>query len=140
MVDMLDQALPGVAPSTTPAAWARSISTRRGGTDRPGTTRRSPPRVREERAVAPGEGDLGLVPHPLAGIGDQLRRKTDRPLAEPSAAATATVVSAGSLGVTATTKGRPDGLIRLDDSTGSTEAVFNPSTRPRELCDPTACS
>jgi DNA polymerase-3 subunit alpha len=85
---------------------------------------------------------LWVSEHPLAGIGDQLRRKTDRPLAELERCRDGEIVVVGgivsSVKQLTTKKGDPMVFIRLDDLTGSTEAVVFNSVyaASRELCEP----
>jgi DNA polymerase III subunit alpha len=85
---------------------------------------------------------LWVSEHPLAGIGDQLRRKTDRPLAELERCRDGEIVVVGGI-VSAvkqltTKKGDPMVFLRIDDLTGSTEAVVFNSVyaASRELCEP----
>jgi DNA polymerase-3 subunit alpha len=85
---------------------------------------------------------LWVSEHPLAGIADQLRRKTDRPLAEIERSRDGEIVVVGGI-VSAvkaltTKKGDPMVFLRLDDLTGSTEAVVFNSVyaASRELCEP----
>jgi DNA polymerase III subunit alpha len=85
---------------------------------------------------------LWVSEHPLAGVGDQLRRKTDRPLADLERCRDGEIVTVGGI-VSAikqltTKKGDPMVFLRLDDLTGSAEAVvFNSVyTAARELCEP----
>ena len=85
---------------------------------------------------------LWVSEHPLANLGDQLRRKTDRPLAEIDRCRDGEVVVVGGIVSAArqltTKKGDPMVFLRLDDLTGSAEAVvFNSVyTVSRELCVP----
>jgi DNA polymerase-3 subunit alpha len=73
---------------------------------------------------------LWISEHPLAEIGDQLRRKTDRPLAELERCRDGEIVTVGGI-VSAvkqvtTKKGEPMVFVRLDDVIGSAECVvFN---------------
>ncbi len=85
---------------------------------------------------------LWVSEHPLAGLGDQLRRKTDRALADLERCRDGEVVTVGGI-VSAvkqltTKKGDPMVFLRLDDLTGSTEAVVFNSVYAvaRELCEP----
>ncbi len=85
---------------------------------------------------------LWVSEHPLANVGDQLRRKTDRPLAELERCRDGEIVVVGGI-VSAvkaltTKKGDPMVFLRLDDLTGSTEAVVFNSVyaASRELCEP----
>jgi DNA polymerase-3 subunit alpha len=84
---------------------------------------------------------LWVSEHPLAGIGDQLRRKVDRPLAELERCRDGEIVVVGGI-VSAvkaltTKKGDPMVFLRLDDLTGSAEAVVFNSVyaASRELCE-----
>jgi DNA polymerase-3 subunit alpha len=84
---------------------------------------------------------LWVSEHPLAGIGDQLRRKTDRTLAELERCRDGEIVVVGGI-VSAvkqltTKKGDPMVFLRLEDLTGSTEAVVFNSVyaASRELCE-----
>jgi DNA polymerase III subunit alpha len=85
---------------------------------------------------------LWVSEHPLAGVGDQLRRKTDRPLADLERCRDGEIVTVGgivsSIKQLTTKKGDPMVFLRLDDLTGSAEAVvFNSVyTAARELCEP----
>jgi DNA polymerase III subunit alpha len=85
---------------------------------------------------------LWVSEHPLAGVGDQLRRKTDRPLAELERCRDGEIVTVGgivsSVKQLTTKKGDPMVFLRLDDLTGSTEAVVFNSVyaASRELCEP----
>ncbi len=83
---------------------------------------------------------LWVSEHPLSGIRDQLRRKTDCPLAELERRRDGEVVTVGGI-VSAvkqltTKKGDPMVFLRLDDLTGSAEAVVFNSVyaSARELC------
>jgi DNA polymerase-3 subunit alpha len=85
---------------------------------------------------------LWVSEHPLSGIADQLRRKTDRPLAELERCRDGEIVVVGGI-VSAvkaltTKKGDPMVFLRLDDLTGSAEAVVFNSVfaASRELCEP----
>jgi DNA polymerase III subunit alpha len=84
---------------------------------------------------------LWISEHPLADIGDQLRRKTDRPLGEIERCRDGEIVTVGGI-VSAvkqltTKKGDPMVFLRLDDLTGSAEAVVFNSVyaASRELCE-----
>jgi DNA polymerase-3 subunit alpha len=84
---------------------------------------------------------LWVSEHPLSGIADQLRRKTDRPLAELERCRDGEIVVVGGI-VSAvkaltTKKGDPMVFLRLDDLTGSAEAVVFNSVyaASRELCE-----
>jgi DNA polymerase III subunit alpha len=84
---------------------------------------------------------LWVSEHPLAGIADQLRRKTERPLAELERCRDGEIVTVGGI-VSAvkqltTKKGDPMVFLRLDDLTGSAEAVVFNSVyaASRELCE-----
>ena len=84
---------------------------------------------------------LWVSEHPLADVGDQLRRKTDRPLADLERCRDGEIVTVGgivsSVKQLTTKKGDPMVFLRLDDLTGSTEAVvFNSVyTASRALCE-----
>src|SRR5262245_27951681 len=73
---------------------------------------------------------LWVSEHPLADVGAELRRKTDRPLADLERCRDGEIVTVGGI-VSAvkqltTKKGEPMVFLRLDDLTGSAEAVvFN---------------
>lgn len=84
---------------------------------------------------------LWISEHPLADVGDQLRRKTDRPLAEIERCRDGEIVTVGGI-VSAvkqltTKRGDPMVFLRLDDLTGSAEAVVFNSVyaASRELCE-----
>jgi DNA polymerase-3 subunit alpha len=84
---------------------------------------------------------LWVSEHPLANVGDQLRRKTDRPLAELERCRDGEIVVVGGI-VSAvkaltTKKGDPMVFLRLEDLTGSAEAVVFNSVyaASRELCE-----
>ncbi len=84
---------------------------------------------------------LWVSEHPLAAVGDQLRRKTDRPLAELERCRDGEIVTVGGI-VSAvkqltTKKGDPMVFLRIDDLTGSAEAVVFNSVyaASRELCE-----
>ncbi len=84
---------------------------------------------------------LWVSEHPLAGIGDQLRRKADRPLGELERCRDGEIVTVGgivsSVKQLTTKKGDPMVFLRLDDQTGSAEAVVFNSVyaASRELCE-----
>ncbi len=84
---------------------------------------------------------LWVSEHPLANLGDQLRRKTDRPLADLERCRDGEIVTVGgivsSVKQLTTKKGDPMVFLRLDDLTGSTEAVVFNSVyaASRELCE-----
>ena len=84
---------------------------------------------------------LWISEHPLSGIGEQLRRKTDRPLAEIERCRDGEIVTVGgivsSLKALTTKRGDPMVFLRLDDLTGSAEAVVFNSVyaASRELCE-----
>jgi DNA polymerase-3 subunit alpha len=84
---------------------------------------------------------LWVSEHPLAGVGDQLRRKTDRTLAELERCRDGEIVVVGgivsSIKQLTTKKGDPMVFLRLEDLTGSTEAVVFNSVyaAARELCE-----
>jgi DNA polymerase-3 subunit alpha len=85
---------------------------------------------------------LGLYvsEHPLNAIRDQLRRKTDTPLAELDRRRDGEVVTVGGIVAAVkqmtTKKGEPMVFIRLEDVTGAVEAVVFNTTyqQTRELC------
>jgi DNA polymerase-3 subunit alpha len=85
---------------------------------------------------------LGLYvsEHPLSGIRDQLRRKTDATIAELERRRDGEVVTVGGIvsGVKHMTTKRGDAMVflRLDDVTGGTECVVFNTTyeKARELC------
>ena len=85
---------------------------------------------------------LGLYvsEHPLSGVRDQLRRKTDATLAELERRRDGEVVTVGGIvsevKQTTTKRGEPMVFLQLDDPTGSVEAVVFNSTyaQSRELC------
>jgi DNA polymerase-3 subunit alpha len=111
-------------------------------------------RPRHHAPIPPGEYErsellrleketLGLwvSEHPLADVADQLRRKTDRPLAELERCRDGETVTVGGI-VSAvkqltTKKGDPMVFLRLDDLTGSVEAVVFNSVyaASRHLCE-----
>jgi DNA polymerase-3 subunit alpha len=115
------------------------------GDDRPRHHAPIPPEEYERSELLRLEKEtLGLwvSEHPLAGIADQLRRKTDRPLAEVERCRDGEIVVVGGI-VSAvkaltTKKGDPMVFLRLDDLTGSSEAVVFNSVyaAARELCEP----
>src|SRR3990170_2135411 len=84
---------------------------------------------------------LWLSEHPLANVRDQLRRKTDCPLAEIERKRDGDVVTVGgivsSLKQLTTKRGDPMVFLRLDDLTGSCEVVVFNSVyaSSRELCE-----
>jgi DNA polymerase-3 subunit alpha len=85
---------------------------------------------------------LGLYvsEHPLSGVRDQLRRKTDATLAELDRRRDGDVVTVGGIVSTlrqiTTKKGDPMVFLQLEDTTGSAECVVFNSTyaNARELC------
>jgi DNA polymerase-3 subunit alpha len=85
---------------------------------------------------------LGLYvsEHPLQGVREQLRRKTDATLAELERRRDGEVVTVGGIVSdvkhTTTKRGEPMVFLALDDPTGSVEAVVFNSTyeKARELC------
>jgi DNA polymerase-3 subunit alpha len=111
-------------------------------------------RPRHHAPIPPGEYEksdllrleketLGLwvSEHPLADIGAELRRKTDRALADLERCRDGEIVTVGGI-VSAvkqltTKKGEPMVFLRLDDLSGSTEAVVFNSVyaASRELCE-----
>ena len=148
MVDVLDQAL----------SWGGREQRRRSsgqgsifdlvedaGEEKPAPPcRRSRPRsTRSSELLRLEKETLGLwvSEHPLAEIGDQLRRKTDRPLAELERCRDGEIVTVGgivsSVKQLTTKKGDPMVFLRLDDLTGSAEAVVFNSVyaASRELCE-----
>jgi DNA polymerase-3 subunit alpha len=105
--------------------------------------------------IAPGEYDkaellrlekesLGLYvsEHPLAGVRDQLRRKTDATLAELERRRDGEVVTVGGIvsdiKQVTTKRGEPMVFLALDDPTGTAEVVVFNSTyaAARDLCVP----
>jgi len=84
---------------------------------------------------------LWVSEHPLAGIAEQLRRKCDRPLAELERCRDGEIVTVGgivsSVKALTTKKGDPMVFLRLDDLSGSAEAVVFNSVyaASRELCE-----
>jgi DNA polymerase-3 subunit alpha len=84
---------------------------------------------------------LWVSEHPLSGIAEQLRRKTDRPLAELERCRDGEIVTVGgivsSVKALTTKKGDPMVFLRLDDLSGSAEAVVFNSVyaASRELCE-----
>jgi DNA polymerase III subunit alpha len=112
-------------------------------------------RPRHHPAIPPGELEKGellrleketlglyVSEHPLAAIRDQLRRKTDVPLAELDRRRDGEIVTVGgivgSVRQLQTRKGEPMVFMRLDDVVGSTEVVVFNSVyaAARELCEP----
>ncbi len=85
---------------------------------------------------------LWVSEHPLAGLGDQLKRKSDRSIADLERARDGEIVTVAgivsSVKQLTTKKGDPMVFLRLDDLTGSTEAVVFNSVyaTSRELCEP----
>jgi DNA polymerase III subunit alpha len=84
---------------------------------------------------------LWVSEHPLADMGAELRRKTDRALADLERCRDGEIVTVGGI-VSAvkqltTKKGEPMVFLRLDDLTGSAEAVVFNSVyaASRELCE-----
>ena len=85
---------------------------------------------------------LGLYvsEHPLSGVRDQLRRKTDATLGELERRRDGEIVTVGGIVSdvkhTTTKRGEPMVFLALDDPTGSIEAVVFNSTyaQARELC------
>ena len=84
---------------------------------------------------------LWVSEHPLAEIGAELRRKTDRALADLERCRDGEIVTVGgivsSVKALTTKKGDPMVFLRLDDLTGSAEAVVFNSVyaASRELCE-----
>src|SRR5581483_10241141 len=84
---------------------------------------------------------LWVSEHPLSGIAEQLRRKSDRPLAELERCRDGEIVTVGgivsSVKALTTKKGDPMVFLRLDDLSGSAEAVVFNSVyaASRELCE-----
>ena len=108
------------------------------------TTRRSRRRSTSARELLRLEKEtLGLwvSEHPLAEIGAELRRKTDRALADLERCRDGEIVTVGgivsSVKALTTKKGDPMVFLRLDDLTGSAEAVVFNSVyaASRELCE-----
>jgi DNA polymerase-3 subunit alpha len=146
MVDVLDQAL----------SWGGSEhearSTGQGsifdlvdeGEERPRHHAPIPPGEYEKSELLRLEKEtLGLwvSEHPLSDIGAELRRKTDRALAELERCRDGEIVTVGGIvsGVKqlTTKKGDPMVFLRLDDLSGSAEAVVFNSVyaASRELCE-----
>ncbi|HWQ02289.1 MAG TPA: DNA polymerase III subunit alpha, partial [Gaiellaceae bacterium] len=84
---------------------------------------------------------LWVSEHPLSEIGAELRRKTDRPLADLERCRDGEIVTVGgivsSVKQLTTKKGDPMVFLRLDDLSGSAEAVVFNSVyaASRELCE-----
>jgi DNA polymerase-3 subunit alpha len=147
MVEMLDQALSwgGSEHDARSMGQGSIFDLEEAGAERPGHHAPISSEEYEKSELLRLEKEtLGLwvSEHPLAGIGDQLRRKTDRPLAELERCRDGEIVVVGGI-VSAvkqltTKKGDPMVFIRLDDLTGSTEAVVFNSVyaASRELCEP----
>jgi DNA polymerase III subunit alpha len=147
MVDMLDQALSwgGSEHDARSKGQGSIFDLEEAGAERPGHHAPISSEEYEKSELLRLEKEtLGLwvSEHPLAGIGEQLRRKTDRPLAELDRCRDGEIVIVGGI-VSAvkqltTKKGDPMVFLRLDDLTGSTEAVVFNSVyaASRELCEP----
>ena len=147
MVEMLDQALSwgGSEHDARNQGQGSIFDLEEAGTDRPGHHAPiSSDEYEKSELLRLEKETLGLwvSEHPLANLGDQLRRKTDRPLAELERCRDGEIVVVGGI-VSAvkqltTKKGDPMVFIRLDDLTGSTEAVVFNSVyaASRELCEP----
>ena len=137
----------GAARSTRRGAPARarsSTSSRPPARRSRATTRRSRSRSTSARELLRLEKEtLGLwvSEHPLAEIGAELRRKTDRALADLERCRDGEIVTVGgivsSVKALTTKKGDPMVFLRLDDLTGSAEAVVFNSVyaASRELCE-----
>ncbi len=136
MVDMLDQALSwGGSEHDARSKGQGSIFdlVEEAGAERPGHHAPISSEEYEKSELLRLEKEtLGLwvSEHPLANLGNQLRRKTDRPLAELERCRDGEIVVVGgivsSVKQLTTKKGDPMVFLRLDDLTGSTEAVvFN---------------
>ena len=88
---------------------------------------------------------LWVSEHPLQGVKDALKRKVDCPLVDVERRRDGEIVTVGgivgALKALQTKKGDPMVFLRLDDLSGSLEAVvFNSCTRPRgSSSGPTAC-
>ena len=99
-------------------------------------------RVREDDLLRLEKESLGLYvsEHPLAGVRDQLRRKTDATLAELERRRDGETVTIGGivsdLKQVTTKRGEPMVFLTLDDPTGSAEVVVFNSTyaAARDLC------
>ena len=148
MVDMLDQALSwGGSEHDARSKGQGSIFdlVEEAGAERPGHHAPISSEEYEKSELLRLEKEtLGLwvSEHPLANLGNQLRRKTDRPLAELERCRDGEIVVVGgivsSVKQLTTKKGDPMVFLRLDDLTGSTEAVVFNSVyaASRELCEP----
>jgi DNA polymerase-3 subunit alpha len=116
-----------------------------GQEERPQRHRPIPPEEYEKNELLRLEKEtlgLWISEHPLADLADQLRRKTDRPLAELERCRDGEIVVVGGIvsavKLLTTKKGDPMVFLRLDDLTGSVEAVVFNSVyaAARELCVP----
>jgi DNA polymerase-3 subunit alpha len=147
MVDVLDQALSwGGTEQDARSRGQGSIFdlTSETGGDRPQHHAPIPDAEYERSELLRLEKEtLGLwvSEHPLADSAEQLRRKTDRPLAELERCRDGEIVTVGGI-VSAvkqltTKKGDPMVFLRIDDLTGSAEAVVFNSVygASRELCE-----
>ena len=119
-------------PAVGPGLDLRYRHRRRGGTGAEAPPGHPARRARQARAARDGEGELGLYvsEHPLQGIAEQLRRKTDCRLTEVERRRDGEVVTVGGLiaGVKqlTTKKGEPMVFLQLEDVTGGAEVVvFN---------------
>ena len=146
MVDVLDQALSwgGSEHEARSSGQGSIFDLVEDGAERP----------RHHAAISPEEYEKGellrleketlglwVSEHPLADLGDQLRRKTDRALADLERCRDGEIVTVGgivsSVKQLTTKKGDPMVFLRLDDLSGSAEAVVFNSVyaASRELCE-----
>ena len=128
-------------------SWVRRRSSTSAATSRRppdgSTTRRSRAAEYEKQELLRLEREtLGLYvsEHPLSGVREQLRRKTDANLGELERRRDGEIVTVGGIVSdvkhTTTKRGEPMVFLALDDPTGSVEAVVFNSTyaQSRELC------
>jgi DNA polymerase III subunit alpha len=146
MADVLDQALSwgGSEHEARSSGQGSIFDLFSEGEDRPRHHAPIPPGEYEKSELLRLEKEtLGLwvSEHPLADIGAELRRKTDRALADLERCRDGEIVTVGGI-VSAvkqltTKKGEPMVFLRLDDLSGSTEAVVFNSVyaASRELCE-----
>jgi DNA polymerase III subunit alpha len=147
MLDVLEAALAWGGREQADRLLGQSSIFDLGGedTERPRHHPSIPPQEFEKNELLRLEKEtLGLYvsEHPLNGIRDQLRRKTDCALAEVERRREGESVTVGGIvGAVkqlTTRKGEPMVFLRLDDLTGSTEVVVFNSVyaEARELCEP----